>query len=340
MPNQVAERLTGRDYLSYSAINTFRACPLRFKFRYLDGLPEESVSASLVFGSAIHRAAELQFNRLLAGEPPPSLDELLVAYHDAWRDQVEWKVQFAKGDDLASLTQLATRMLDVFRTSAVAQPAGTVLGIEEELRGSIIPGVPDLLGRIDLLVETDDAVVITDLKTSRSRWTREQAEDASEQLLLYSELVKAPGARQAAQDAVRGLDQDQRAGDRCPRTAGRAPAGGSYQAGRRTRLAFHRERTILSGAVAHQLRQLSLPQTVPALELVESQPGKLASTPGWTQQMSPGRVYAACLRSRPMEGRQASERVRRAASGLESYHRTFEWPGPYCGRLLAAPLLA
>jgi len=78
----------------------------------------------------------------------------------------------------------------VFRTSSVAQPAGTLLGIEEELRGSIIPGVPDLLGRIDLLVETDDAVVITDLKTSRSRWPREQAEDASEQLLLYSELVK------------------------------------------------------------------------------------------------------------------------------------------------------
>ena len=188
-PNQVAQRLTGRAYLSYSAINTFRACPLQFKFRYLDGLPEESVSASLVFGSAIHRAAELQFNRLMAGESPPHLDELLVAYHDAWRDQVG-KVQFAKGDDLASLAQLATRMLDVFRTSAVAQPAGTVLGIEEELRGSIISGVPDLLGRIDLLVETDEAVVITDLKTSRSRWTREQAKDASEQLLLYSELVK------------------------------------------------------------------------------------------------------------------------------------------------------
>jgi RecB family exonuclease len=190
-PNQVAQRLTGRDYLSYSAINLYRACPLRFKFRYLDGLPEESLSASLVFGSAIHRAAELQFSRLLAGEPLPSLDELLVAYHDSWRDQLEiGTVKFSKRDDLASLTALATRMLSLFRASAIARPVGAVLGIEEELRGSIIPGDPDLLGRIDLLVETDDAVVITDLKTSRARWSREQAEDASEQLLLYSELVK------------------------------------------------------------------------------------------------------------------------------------------------------
>ncbi len=190
-PNQVAERMIGRNYLSYSAVNAFRACPLRFKFRYFDGLPEESVSASLVFGSAVHRAAELQFNRLLAGDPPPSLDELLVAYHDSWRDQLEVsRVQFAKGDDQASLTELATRMLTVFRTSSVAQPTGNILGVEEDLRGSVIPGVPDLLGRIDLLVENDDAIVITDLKTSRSRWTHVQAEDASEQLLLYSELVK------------------------------------------------------------------------------------------------------------------------------------------------------
>jgi hypothetical protein len=190
-PNQLAERLTGRNYLSYSAMNLFRTCPLRFKFKYQDGLPEDSVSAALVFGSAIHRAAELQFNRIMAGEPPPSLAELLDAYQDAWRDQVErGQVTFAKGDDESSLALLATRMLDVFRTSSMAQPAGTFLGIEEEVRGSIIPGVPDLLGRIDLLIETEDAIVITDLKTSRSRWTREQAEDASEQLLLYSELVK------------------------------------------------------------------------------------------------------------------------------------------------------
>ena len=29
-PNQIAERLTGRNYLSYSAVNLFRSCPLRF----------------------------------------------------------------------------------------------------------------------------------------------------------------------------------------------------------------------------------------------------------------------------------------------------------------------
>lgn len=194
-----------RDYLSFSAMNLYRGCPLRYKFRYLDGLPEEAVSASLVFGSAVHRAAELHYNRLLAGEALPGLEELLAAYHDAWRDQLETApVQFGKDDDVASLSKLAGRMLEAFRVSPAAQPVGRVIGIEEEPRGAIIPGVPDLLGRIDLLIETDDAVVITDLKTSRSRWSRDQAEDSAEQLLLYSELVKhlMPGKRLRLQFVV------------------------------------------------------------------------------------------------------------------------------------------
>lgn len=180
-----------RDYLSYSAMNLYRSCPLRYKFRYQDGLPEEAVSANLVFGSAVHRAAELHFNRLLAGEPLPSTDEMLEAYHHTWRNQLQVaQVQFGKDDDVSSLSKLAGRMLEAFRCSPAAQPAGHVIGVEEELRGAIISGVPDLLGRVDLLIETDDAVVIADLKTSRSRWSRDQAEDSAEQLLLYSELVK------------------------------------------------------------------------------------------------------------------------------------------------------
>jgi len=42
--NEIAKKLTGRDYVSWSAISTFQTCPLKYKFRYVDGLPEESAS--------------------------------------------------------------------------------------------------------------------------------------------------------------------------------------------------------------------------------------------------------------------------------------------------------
>ena len=56
-PNQIAEQLTGRAYTSWSAISCYCACPLRYEFRYLQNLPEPTVSAALAFGGAFHSAA-------------------------------------------------------------------------------------------------------------------------------------------------------------------------------------------------------------------------------------------------------------------------------------------
>ena len=82
--NEVAKSLTGRDYVSWSAISTFRTCPLKYRFRYLDGLPEESVSAALVFGTGIHTAVEQHYQATLSGDHKPDLDALLLAYRSAW----------------------------------------------------------------------------------------------------------------------------------------------------------------------------------------------------------------------------------------------------------------
>ncbi len=68
-----------RDYTSFSELSTYRGCPLRHHFRYVLGLPEPTVSASLVFGRAIHQAVEHHFNELLAGNEPPTLDSLLAS---------------------------------------------------------------------------------------------------------------------------------------------------------------------------------------------------------------------------------------------------------------------
>lgn len=179
-----------RDYLSYSAISTYQGCPLRYYFRYVAGLPEPTVSASLIFGSAIHRAVEHHFNELLIGNELPTLDALVGEYDRHWRDVDPKTVQFGKEENVESLNGLATRMLGTFQTSSLAVPEGRILGIEEELRGPVVAGCPELLGRIDLLVETADELIVTDFKTSRSRWSREQANDSAGQLLLYHELVR------------------------------------------------------------------------------------------------------------------------------------------------------
>ena len=202
--NEVAKKLSGRDYISWSAISTFRTCPLKYKFRYIDGLPEESVSSALVFGTGIHSAVEQHYQSILSGDPKPDLDALLFAYRSAWLPHDPDAIQFGNSETRASLDTLASKMLTAFLSSPAASVQGRVLGVEEEIRGMLVEGTPDLYGRVDLLTEDADSLVITDIKTSRSRWNAEQVEDSGEQLLLYSHLASeiSPGKKIATRFLV------------------------------------------------------------------------------------------------------------------------------------------
>ena len=186
-----------RDYISFSAIRAYQACPLKYFFKYVAGLPEESVAATLIFGTAIHRAIEHHYRELLAGNAPPTVDAMIQEYSAGWQDREGTQVRFGKEETRQDLDETAKRMLAAFAVSSLAKPTGRILAVEETLRGLVIPGLPDLLGRVDLIIETDTELVISDWKTSRSRWSAEQAEDATEQLLLYAELAQdfAPGKR-------------------------------------------------------------------------------------------------------------------------------------------------
>jgi len=76
------------------------------------------------------------------------------------------------------------KMLTLFLASPAASVQGRVLAVEEDIRSVLVEGVPDLYGRVDLLTEDSDSLVVTDIKTSRGKWSQERVEDIGEQLLL------------------------------------------------------------------------------------------------------------------------------------------------------------
>lgn len=190
-PNTIAKQLTGRDYVSYSALSTYMSCPLRYAFRYIERLPEETVSASLLFGGGIHAALEHWYRQAMHSRPKPTHNDLLATFWQSWNERSDSiEIRFGKNEDIHTIGDLAERILRAFRRSELAVVKGRILGIEQELRSEFAEGVPDLLARLDLVVETDDALVITDFKTSRGRWSATQAEDSAEQLLIYGELAQ------------------------------------------------------------------------------------------------------------------------------------------------------
>jgi len=177
------------DHLSYSAIHSFRTCPRQFLFRYVLRLPDEQTFSSLVFGTAFHSAIECHFRSILEGQPLLDLDTLLAIFWDAWHAE-EKPIHFNKKEDLNSIGHLADRMLRAFQASDFARPEGRVIAIEEKIRGVVSDSCPEFVARIDLITQTDEALVVTDFKTAISRWNPAKLEVAIPQLLIYRKLIE------------------------------------------------------------------------------------------------------------------------------------------------------
>ena len=188
-PNGVA----GRDFVSWSQLNTFRRCPLQYRFRYIDKVKPEYIASSLLVGSAIHSAIELHHRRELEGAPLPGLDELEAQFCAEWKVRTEdsAEVRFSKREsDVDAVANLAKRMLNSFLESPHRHTGGVIIGIEERLSEKVLEGCRPMLGIVDLVFQSDDYLVVRDYKTAGRKWNQGNAESNAGQLELYGELVK------------------------------------------------------------------------------------------------------------------------------------------------------
>ena len=117
----------------------------------------------------------------------PTLDSLLAAYNDAWRQATEGPspIQYGKKEDEHLLRGLATRMLLAYRRHSEGQ-TGEVIAIEHAARFKLVPDAPPLEARLDLVEVEGDALALTDLKTSRSAWNEQAIREHVPQLVLYA----------------------------------------------------------------------------------------------------------------------------------------------------------
>jgi hypothetical protein len=194
------------EHLSYSGITTYASCPRKFYYHYLEKAPQEFVPAALAFGSAFHRAVEAIHQARIEGSPIPTLEMLLQEYDSAWIEATAngLSVNQAKEEDAKSLRVMAERMLSVYRehviTTAEQSRSVQIIGIEHAARFELLPNIPPMEMRLDLLELTADGdLIVSDLKTSRSRWNETKAQECLPQLVLYSSglmpLLRSLGAR-------------------------------------------------------------------------------------------------------------------------------------------------
>lgn len=174
-------------YESHSSISTYRACPLRYGFRYVEHRPGEVSPGQFAFGSAVHRAFEaFGIARIMAradGTAEPGTAIL--------QDALDRKLASSglAPDEIADARRRAVPVLARFleidarmEAEPIAVELGFGVGVES---GNGEPGGFRFVGYVDRVDRAPDgSTQIVDYKTGRSR---SQADvDADAQLTAYA----------------------------------------------------------------------------------------------------------------------------------------------------------
>src|SRR5437667_10644625 len=99
--------------ISVSQVNAYLACPLKYRFQYVDKIPRPWRVAAMAFGSSVHAAVEWFHKERLAGQSPNSAHVLEVFEADWYAQNVEPLV-FSERESKDSLAEKATALLQLY----------------------------------------------------------------------------------------------------------------------------------------------------------------------------------------------------------------------------------
>ena len=185
-------QVPGLEHLSHSRIQGYISCGLKWKLHYMDHVKPAFTPAALAYGIAFHEAVEEGLAGLMVGTMPPIPDLVAIVEKSLTEQETDVPVQYADEGGKSAMIELAGRMLAAWTTWK--RPEARILAVEHQFELSLAPGLPSLVGRIDLVEEHADHILLVDVKTAKSRWSAQQVEEHASQLVLYREAVKTMAA--------------------------------------------------------------------------------------------------------------------------------------------------
>lgn len=148
--------------LTYSALNTFRNCPRKYKNRYLDNLRPRERTEALSFGSVMHTSIELWYR---SGSAKSRLSDVLAYIDAVFENRVV-------NPNATALWHLATAMMRGYARRYETE-GFEVVEVEKEFVGEIRN--PDtgrqsqtfrIAGKVDAIVRCHDGLYLLEHKTA------------------------------------------------------------------------------------------------------------------------------------------------------------------------------
>jgi CRISPR/Cas system-associated exonuclease Cas4 (RecB family) len=165
--------------ISYSALETYRNCPLKYRYQAIDKLKEPK-SKEAVFGTLVHSTMKFVYEPALIS---PSLEQALDHFSrgwnsEVWENELEERAAFAQG---VAMIQKYYRANNPQDATVVTLESNFSLDIAHPAKPATTHTIRGIIDRID---KTADGYEIIDYKTAKKMPSQEFV-DQHLQLSLY-----------------------------------------------------------------------------------------------------------------------------------------------------------
>jgi len=163
--------------ISYSALETFKRCPLKFKFQYIDKIRTPK-SKDALFGTLLHSALKILHE---PGLIVPTEEDILNFISNKW----DASIYSSEQESTLSFAQAIKIMKDYYAKNYPSQ--FTVLALETMFEVPLQIGAEKhlLTGKIDRVDKNEDGMLeVIDYKTSK-KMPSQEAVDKDLQLAVY-----------------------------------------------------------------------------------------------------------------------------------------------------------
>jgi putative RecB family exonuclease len=179
-----------KKYYSHSKIGTYEKCPLKFRFKYIDKIPEDLKTIEAHLGTVVHATLEWLYSLKIERKKIPKINEVIDYYTEKWQDEYSNEVKIIKeemtlkdyfGKGVEFLIDYYNKNYP-FEENTLEVEKRILIDLNEEY---IIQGYIDRLS----FDEENKEYIVHDYKTSNSFPSKEDVEN-DRQLALYSIAVK------------------------------------------------------------------------------------------------------------------------------------------------------
>lgn len=173
---------TPSNNFSFSRVKCFHQCPLRYRWRYLEGRRDAFRSIESFLGTTVHDVLEWLYSQRDEGADPDE-NAMFETFARLWAEGRDGSIAIIRiGEEDETYLRLGREMLGRFLHDTFARDRSTTIALEQRLSVRLSPlvlftGFADRVGRTEA-----GRLFVVDYKTSRSQGNEEE----------FSEGLQAP----------------------------------------------------------------------------------------------------------------------------------------------------